>query len=99
MKLGDDDVKAIASEARLSLTDDELEGAVRYANNFLDMADRFKELDLKNVEPFCFTEANQCPLREDKPEQFAQIPEILSSRVAALSAESAFFKVPRIMEE
>ena len=104
MKLGNDDVRAIASEARLSLTGDELECAVRYVNNFLDMADRFKELDLKNVEPFCFAEASECPLRADKPEQFAQIPEILSARVAALSvavlsAEGAFFKVPRIMEE
>ena len=95
MKLGDDDVRAIASEARLSLTDDELEGAVRYVNNFLDMADRFKELDLKNASPFCFAEAAECPLREDKPEQFAQIPEILAARVA----EGSFFKVPRIMEE
>ena len=99
MKLGDDDVKAIASEARLSLTDDELEGALRYVNNFLDMADRFKELDLKNVSPFCFAEADRLPLREDKSEQFAQIPEILAARVAVSSAEGAFFKVPRIMEE
>ena len=99
MKLGDDDVKAIASEARLSLTDDELEGAVRYINNFLDMADRFKELDLKNVEPFCFAEAGECPLREDTPGQFTQIPEILAGRVTDLSTEGAFFKVPRIMEE
>lgn len=47
MKLGNDDVRAIASEARLSLTDSELAGAVRYINNFLEMVDRFKELDLK----------------------------------------------------
>ena len=98
MKLGDDDVRAIASEARLSLTDDELKGAVRYVNNFLDMADRLRELDLKNVEPFCFAET-KCPLREDTPEQFGQIPEILGARIAASSAEGAFFKVPRILEE
>ena len=95
MKLGEDDVKAIASEARLSLTDDELKGAVRYINKFLDMLDKFKELDLKNVEPFYFAEATECPLREDRPEPFAQIPEILAARVA----EGALFKVPRILEE
>ena len=95
MKLGDDDVRAIASEARLSLTDDELKSAVRYINNFLDLADRFKELDLKDVEPFCFAESRECPLREDKPEPFAQIPEILAARFA----DDSLFKVPRIMEE
>ena len=103
MKLGDDDVRVIASEARLSLTDDELKIAVRYVNNFLDMADRFKELDLKNVEPFRFAESQECPLREDKPEPFAQVPEILAARVAGARAEDAlagaFFEVPRIMEE
>ena len=94
MKLGSDEVKTIASEARLSLTDTELDSAVRFMNDFLEMADRFKELDLKNVEPFCFAEARECPLREDKPEQFAGIPEILGNR-----AHGAYFKVPRIMEE
>ena len=92
MKLGSDNVRAIASEARLSLTDAELDGAARFMNSFMDMADKFKELDLQNVEPFYFAEA--CPLREDKPEQFAGIPEILADR-----AEGAYFKVPRIMEE
>ena len=94
MKLGDDDVRAIAFEARMSLTDDELKNAVRYVNSFLEMADRFKELDLKNVEPFRFAESMQCPLREDKPEPFGRVQEILGSR-----ADGAFFKVPRIMEE
>jgi len=103
VKLGSDDVKTIASEARLSLTDSELDGAVRFINNFLEMADRFKELDLKNVEPFSFAETRECslrPLREDNPEQFAGIPEILSSRADAnIANASSYFKVPRIMEE
>ena len=98
MKLGDDEVRAIASEARLSLTDDELGGAVRCINSFLDMADRFEELDLKDVSPFCFAEAGECPLREDKPEPFARMPEILAARVADADM-GALFKVPRIMEE
>jgi aspartyl/glutamyl-tRNA(Asn/Gln) amidotransferase C subunit len=96
MKLGDDDVRAIAAEARLSLTDTELTGAVRYINNFLDMVDRFKELDLKNVDPFCFAETNVCPLREDLPAVFARAEEILTDRA---DSTGAFFRVPRIMEE
>ena len=101
MKLGDDDVRAIAFEARLSLTDDELGGAVRYINNFLEMADRFKELDLKNVEPFCFAETQECPLRDDEPESFtrARISEILAARADSDADTGMFFKVPRIMEE
>jgi len=94
MKLNGDEVRTIASEARLSLSGDELGKVVRYMNNFLDMVDRFKELDLNNVEPFCFAEKTECPFREDRPEHFDQTPEILIER-----AEGSLFKVPRIMEE
>jgi aspartyl/glutamyl-tRNA(Asn/Gln) amidotransferase C subunit len=94
MKLDGDEVRVIAAEARLSLTDLELAKAVSYINNFLDMVDRFKELDLKNVEPFCFAESNVCPLREDVPIPFGAPEEILDGR-----AEAGYFKVPRIMEE
>ena len=95
MKLSDDDVRAIASEARLCLTGDELKSAVRFVNGFLDMADIFEELDLKNVEPFYFTESAECPLREDRPEPFGRMPEILAGRAGA----DSLFRVPRIMEE
>jgi aspartyl/glutamyl-tRNA(Asn/Gln) amidotransferase C subunit len=95
LKLGEDEVRAIANEARLTLTDIELGGTVRYINNFLDMVDRFKELDLKNVEPFCFAESNVCPLREDVAAAFGDAREILADR----ANEGGFFKVPRIMEE
>ena len=97
MRLGDDEVRAIAAEARLALTDMELADAVRYVNDFLEMADRFKELDLKEVDPFCFTEALECPLREDVPVVFAGSGEIVAERLDG--REGAFFKVPRIMEE
>ena len=96
MKLGGEDVRAIAAEARLSLTDAELAGAVRYINNFLEMVDRFKELDLASVEPFCFAESNVCPLREDVPDTFPRAEEILADRA---SYTTFLFKVPRIMEE
>lgn len=96
MKLSDDEVRGIASEARLSLTDKELTGAVDYINNFLDMLDRFRELDLKAVRPFCFAEACQCPLREDEPQMFCATGAILAERP---DRAGSFFKVPRIMEE
>ncbi|GHS87277.1 glutamyl-tRNA(Gln) amidotransferase subunit C [Synergistales bacterium] len=96
MKLGSDEVRAIADEARLSLTGEELAKATRYISNFLDMVDRFKELDLKGVEPFCFAEATECPLREDEPTSFDNIPDILAGRV---EGTDSFFKVPRIVGE
>ena len=96
MKLTSEEVNSIALESRLVLTDEELAGAVRYINNFLDMLDRFRELDLKDVEPFSFAEVIECPLRVDKVEAFKNTEDILheSSHV-----DGAFFKVPRIMEE
>ena len=96
MKLESDDVRTIAAEARLSLTDVELAGATRYINNFLEMVDRFRELDLKNVEPFAFAEISECPLREDIPAAFPEMGEILAERP---SGTGAFFSVPRIMGE
>ncbi|GHS98199.1 hypothetical protein AGMMS50276_19570 [Synergistales bacterium] len=95
MKLAEDEVRAIADEARLSLTGEELAKAVRYMNNFLDMVDRFKELDLKSVEPFCFAEATECPLRDDVPAAFDNIREILTDRVEG----DSLFRVPRIVGE
>lgn len=96
MKLGDDEVRAIAAEARLSLTDAELAGTVRYINNFLEMVDRFRELDLKDVEPFSFAEVSECPLREDVSSVFRETDEILAERPDRVGA---MFKVPRIMGE
>ena len=95
MTLSDDEVRAIAAEARLNLTDVELTDAVLYINNFLEMTDSFKELDLKDVEPFCFLESHECPLRDDVPGAFSQPGEIRAQRIS----EGAFFEVPRIMEE
>ena len=96
MSLSNDEVREIALEARLLLTEDELAGAVRYINEFLDMLDRFKELDLKDVEPFSFAEAIECPLREDVLAPFADRDEILGE---GRHVEGNYFKVPRIMEE
>ena len=96
MKLSSDEVRAIAAEARLSLSDEELPRVERYMNDFLEMVDRFKELDLKNVDTFKFAEISECPLREDIPEPFPRMDEILAER--GMTAGS-FFKVPRIMEE
>ena len=96
MRLSSEEVNSIALESRLVLTEDELAGAVRYINNFLNMLDRFKELDLKDVEPFSFAEALECPLREDTVIQFPQTQAILDE---SKHVDGAYFKVPRIMEE
>lgn len=96
MKLTSEQVNDIALESRLLLTEQELTGAVRYINNFLDMLDCFKELDLKDVEPFSFAEAIACPLRSDEVSQFPYTEEILHE---SQHVDGAYFKVPRIMEE
>ncbi len=96
MKLENDEVRAIAAEARLSLTDAELAGAVCYINNFLEMVDRFRELDLKDVEPFSFAEVSECPLREDVSSIFRETDEILAERPDRMGS---LFMVPRIMGE
>ena len=96
MKLSPQEVNEIALESRLLLSESELDNAVRYINNFLDMLDRFKELDLKDVEPFSFAEALECPLREDTVKPFDNTQAILDE---SAHIENSLFKVPRIMEE
>lgn len=95
MILTSEQVNDIALESRLLLTEQELAGATRYINNFLGMLDRFKELDLKDVEPFSFAEAIECPLREDKVIPFADNEAILHE---SAHVDGSYFKVPRIME-
>ncbi|MBR6901672.1 MAG: aspartyl/glutamyl-tRNA amidotransferase subunit C [Synergistaceae bacterium] len=96
MKLSSEEVNGIALESRLLLNETELDGAVRYINNFLDMLDRFKELDLKDVEPFSFAEALECPLRDDTVIAFPDNEAILHE---SEHVDGSYFKVPRIMEE
>ncbi len=96
MKLDAEQVNEIALESRLLLTEQELSGAVRYINNFLDMLDCFKELDLKDVEPFSFAEALECPLRDDKVILFPDNEAILHE---SEHVDGSYFKVPRIMED
>ena len=96
MKLTEKEVNEIALESRLVLNGQELDGAVRYINNFLDMLDRFKELDLKDVEPFSFAEAIECPLRDDNVAGFGNAGAILRE---SAHVDGVYFKVPRIMEE
>ena len=96
MKLNSEEVNSIALESRLVLTEQELSNATRYINNFLNILDRFKELDLKDVEPFSFAEALECPLREDTVKSFTNTQAIFDE---SEHVDGAFFKVPRIMEE
>ena len=96
MKLSREEVNDIALESRLLLTEKELDGAVKYINNFLDILDSFKELDLTNVEPFSFAEALECPLREDKVNAFTNTQGIFNE---SEHVDGRYFKVPRIMEE
>ena len=96
MKLDANEVNEIALESRLVLTEQELENATRYINNFLDMLDSFKELDLKDVEPFSFAEALECPLRDDTVISFTNTQGILDE---SEHVDGAYVKVPRIIEE
>lgn len=95
MKLSAGEVRDIALESRLVLSEEELDGAERYINDFLDLLDRFKELDLRDVEAFSFAEVMACPLREDAVVPFPNREGLLGE---SAHVEGDYFKVPRIME-
>ncbi len=96
MKLTSEQVNEIALESRLLLNEQELAGAVRYINTFLEKLDCFRELDLTDVEPFSFAEAIECPLRDDVIMPFPDNEAILHE---SEHVDGSYFKVPRIMEE
>lgn len=94
-KIENEELTWLAQEARLSFSEKELADASAYINNFLEMLDRFKELDLKDVEPFSFAEAIECPLREDVVVKFENRDAIMAE---SAHVEGDYFKAPRIME-
>ncbi len=77
MSLSLEDVKKIASLARLNLTDEELGLYREQLSAVLDYAGRLNDLDIAEVQPTTSAVAMQNVMREDKLQPSLSIEEVL----------------------
>lgn len=89
------DVKRIAALARLEFSADEEERLTGELNRILQYMEKLNGLDTDGVEPTCHLAATSNAFREDEPEEFAHVEELLAQ---APEMAEGYYKVPRIIE-
>jgi aspartyl-tRNA(Asn)/glutamyl-tRNA(Gln) amidotransferase subunit C len=97
MKLSKDDIKHIATLARLELTDDEIEKYGSELSAILDFVDQLKEVDVTGVEPTAQVTGMENVYRHDeaKPWDEAESEEALDQTP---DREGKSVKVKRVLE-
>lgn len=96
MLITSDDINALAAQARLKITKEELPEIIRYMDGFLTGLERMKELELNEVPIFSFTEIDSCPMREDNTVKYPYRDDIMA---AAPDREGDYYRAARILEE
>jgi len=96
MELSPEWVRKVAEQARLALTDDEVERIVAGLRDVLAGAERLRELDLTDVEPAIHGVQLLNIMRGDVVEPSMPRDEILA---AAPEVQDGMVKVPRLIEE
>ncbi|NTZ42267.1 Asp-tRNA(Asn)/Glu-tRNA(Gln) amidotransferase subunit GatC [Altererythrobacter sp. SALINAS58] len=93
-------VAKIASLARISMGEAELDRMVPELNNILDWVEQLGEVDTANVEPTTAVIANALRLRADVVDADPLTGGNLRERVLANApdAEHGFFAVPKVIE-
>jgi aspartyl/glutamyl-tRNA(Asn/Gln) amidotransferase C subunit len=95
MKITLEEIHALAMDARLKITHEEMPNIIQYMNNFLTEMERMSELEFKDAALFDFADAS-CPLREDDILEYPYRDDILS---AAPNRAGDYYRVARILEE
>ncbi len=95
MRITKEEVGAIATLARLKLTDTEQDELVAHFDKILTYVDKLDELDTDGVEPTAHAIEVSAPLREDRVTNHSESDALLAN---APSRKTNFFRVPRIIE-
>ena len=95
MNISIEEIKHIASLARLKYTDEELEKFAPELSSIVDMANEISELDTENVKPTAHILENVNVLREDIAKESYDREEILRN---APTKESGCISVPKVVE-
>ena len=88
------EVREIATLARLALSDAEIDRMTHDLGAILGYVAALGELDTRDVEPMTHAVPFSCPLRPDVVEPSLPVDEALA---AAPRREASFFQVPRII--
>jgi aspartyl-tRNA(Asn)/glutamyl-tRNA(Gln) amidotransferase subunit C len=89
-----EEVRELATLARLALTEQEIARMTGDLDAILDYVDAMRELDTTGVEPMTHAVPFDCPLR---PDQVGPSLSIESALANAPRREASFFQVPRIV--
>ena len=93
--LNKDDVRYIASLARIHVAEDELEGFTKNLENIISYVDQLNELNVENVEPTSHVLNLENVFRKDEMKPSAARDEALKH---APLTDGKFFKVPKVVE-
>jgi aspartyl-tRNA(Asn)/glutamyl-tRNA(Gln) amidotransferase subunit C len=89
-----DEVREIATLARLRLDDDEVARMAGELDAILGHIEELKALEVGDIEPMTHAVPFECPLRPDDVKPSLPVEEALRN---APRRESSFFEVPRII--
>jgi aspartyl/glutamyl-tRNA(Asn/Gln) amidotransferase, C subunit len=89
-----DEVRNIATLARLRLSPEEIERMTHELDAILEYIDTVKNLDTGDTEPMTHAVPFDCPLRQDEPAPSLSVEEALQN---APRRRDSFFEVPRIV--
>ncbi|GBD89529.1 glutamyl-tRNA(Gln) amidotransferase subunit C [bacterium BMS3Abin04] len=95
MAVSIEDVKYIATLARLEFTENELDNLAKDMNEILGYMDKLNELDTENIEPLSY------PIEKDNVFREDILKGSVTSESALMNAPDAtehFFKVPKVIK-
>ena len=95
MRITKEEVRHVATLARLKLTDTEQDELVEHFDKILTYVDKLGELDTDGVEPTAHAIEVPAPLREDCVTNRSETEALLAN---APSRKINFFRVPKIIE-
>ncbi|HMC93579.1 MAG TPA: Asp-tRNA(Asn)/Glu-tRNA(Gln) amidotransferase subunit GatC [Polyangia bacterium] len=93
-RIGPEEVRELATLARLQLSEDEVVRMTGDLAAILDYVDALRALDTADVEPMTHAVPFDCPLRADRVGPSLSLEEALAN---APRREGSFFEVPRIV--
>lgn len=96
MAIKDDEVKKIASLARLKIADGDISSYAGNLNNILKLVDQMDQLDTSEVKPMAHPFDNSTRLRTDTVSEADQRDALLA---LAPETESGLYLVPKVIEE
>lgn len=96
MALTPQQVRGLASQARLGLTDEEMERIAEQLGDVLEVVDRLRTLELEDVAPTVHVLPHVSVMRADVARPSLDRDAVLA---AAPDVQAGFVKVPRVIEE